>query len=100
MSAPDQDSHVVPFDLEAPVPVMFWDPLEFILAVILMGFGMLANMWALGLLAGAGVLIGSRYLKRGAKRGTMQHFMWAYGLQLDASLTKQFRPAWLNDFIE
>lgn len=79
---------------------MFWEPLEFVLALCLMGFGIIANVWLLGLAAGMGVLLGARYLKRGAKRGAMQHFMWAHGLQLDASLTKKFKPAWLNDYIE
>ena len=96
----DQQSHMVPFDLEAPVPIMFWDPLEFVLSLSLMGFGMISNLWFLGMIAGVGVLFGARYLKRGAKRGAMQHFMWAHGLQLDPSLSKMFKPAWLNDFIE
>ncbi len=96
----DQESHAVPFDLEAPIPIMFWDPLEFVLAITLMGFGIVAHAWIFGCIAGAGVLMGSRYLKRGAKRGAMQHFLWAHGLQLDANLAKMFKPAWLNDFIE
>jgi hypothetical protein len=95
----DED-HVVPFDLEAPIPIMFWEPLEFILAVCLMGFGIIAHMWVFGLVAGAGVLVGSRYLKRGAKRGAMQHYLWAHGLQLDPALVKKFKPAWLNDYIQ
>lgn len=100
MSSIDHESHLVPFELEAPVPIMFWEPLEFILAIILMGFGILSQMWLLGLAAGTGVLIGSRYLKRGAKRGAMQHYLWAHGLQLDPPLSKKFKPAWLNDFTE
>lgn len=94
------ESHQMPFDLEAPIPIMFWDPLEFVLAITLMGFGIIAHAWMLGCLGGAGVLIGSRYLKRGAKRGAMQHFMWAHGLQLDSALVKKFKPSWLNDFNE
>lgn len=96
----EEQSHVVPYDLEAPIPIMFWEPLEFVLAICLMGFGIIAHLWVFGLLAGAGVLLGSRYLKRGAKRGAMQHFLWAHGLQLDSGLAKKFKPAWLNDFIE
>lgn len=94
------EAHVVPYDLEAPIPIMFWEPLEFILAICLMGFGIIAHVWIFGLLAGAGVLIGSRYLKRGSKRGAMQHYMWAHGLQLDPALVKKFKPAWLNDYIQ
>lgn len=95
-----EESHRVPFDLEAPIPIMFWEPLEFILAITLMGFGIVAHAWMLGCLSGAAVLMGSRYLKRGAKRGAMQHFMWAHGLQLDPALSKKFKPSWLNDFNE
>lgn len=94
------EKHVMPYDLEAPIPIMFWEPLEFILAICLMGFGIVAHVWVIGLLGGAGVLIGSRYLKRGAKRGAMQHFLWGHGLQLDNPLNKKFKPAWLNDYIE
>jgi len=97
----DAEAHLVPaYDLESPIPIMFWEPLEFVLALCLMGFGIIANVWLLGLAAGMGVLFGARYLKRGAKRGAMQHFMWAHGLQLDAALTKKFKPAWLNDYID
>lgn len=93
-------SHAVPYGIEDPVPIMFWDPLEFVMAVTLMGFGIITNLVLLGLVGSVGVLIGARYLKRGAKKGAMQHFMWSLGLQLDAPLTKRFKPAWVNDLIE
>lgn len=96
----DAEAHVFPFDLEAPIPIMFWDPLEFVLALILMGFGIISHLWVFGLLGGLGVLFGARYLKRGAKRGAMQHYLWAHGLQLDNSLKTKFKPAWLNDFTD
>ncbi|KWU17814.1 type IV conjugative transfer system protein TraL [Burkholderia cenocepacia] len=96
----DQESHAVPFDLEAPIPIMFWDPLEFTLAICLMGFGIISHLWIFGLLGGGGVLIGARYLKRGSKRGAMQHFLWAHGLELDPALKGRFKPSWLNDFTE
>ena len=96
----DEQAHMVVFDIEAPIPIMFWEPLEFVMALTFMGFGIISNLWVLGMAAGAGILIGSRYLKRGAKRGAMQHYMWSHGLQLDSSLTKLFRPSWVNEFIE
>lgn len=96
----NEEAHVVPFALEDPVPIMFWEPMEFILAILFMGFGVVTHLWILGLLGSAGILVGSRYLKRGAKRGAMQHFLWAHGLQLDVALSKKFKPAWLNDFTQ
>lgn len=96
----DQEAHIVPFELESPIPILFWDPLEFVLAITLMGFGVVANLWIFGCIGGAAVLMGARYLKRGSKKGAMQHFLWAHGLQLDVPLTKKFKPAWLNDYID
>jgi hypothetical protein len=100
MSQFDAESHCIPFDIEAPTPIMFWEPLEFILGVSFMGLGIVMNAFVVGVLCGTGVLVGARYLKRGAKRGAMQHFLWAKGLQLDPNLGQKFKPSWLNDFIE
>lgn len=96
----DHTAHQVPFDLEEPIPIMFWDPLEFVLAVTLMGFGIVTNLFLLGLAGAAGVLVGAKYLKRGAKRGAMQHWLWALGLTLDKALADKFKAAYLNDFID
>lgn len=96
----DEQAHIVAFDIEAPIPIMFWEPLEFVMALTFMGFGIISNLWILGMLAGTTVLVGSRYLKRGSKRGAMQHYMWSLGLQLDQSLSKLFKPSWINEFIE
>jgi len=100
MSQFDPQSHTVPHRLEDPIPIMFWDPLEFVLAVALMGFGTVMNLWVIGMIAGMGVLLGSRYLKRGSKRGAMQHMLWAMGLQLDQPIAKRYPPAWVNEFVE
>ena len=90
----------MPHGLEAPIPIMFWDPLEFVFAITLMGFGVVTKLWLFGMIAGAGVLWGAKYLKRGSKRGSVQHLFWAYGVQMDNSLRTKFQPSWLNDFIE
>lgn len=97
----DDMAHLVPpADIEAPVPILFWEPVEFIVALTLAGFGMLAQMFPLGIVLAASVLVGARYLKRGAKRGAVQHFLWSMGLQLDPGLKSKFPPAWVNEFIE
>lgn len=96
----DEQSHQVPFGIEAPVPIMFWDPLEFTLAVISLGFGVISGMWMLGVICCGLVLVGSKRLKRGQKAGAMQHMLWSYGLQIDPLLKKAYKPSWINDFIE
>lgn len=79
---------------------MFWDPLEFILAVTLIGFGLALNLFVVGVAASIGVLYGSRALKRGSKKGAAQHYIWALGLNIDKFLADNFMPAEKNDFIE
>ena len=95
----DSASHVVPHRLEEPIPILFWSPTDFVLALSLMGFGLVMDLWVFGMVGGAAVLLGSRYLARGAKRGAVQHLLWSLGLQLDNPLAKQFQPSWQNDFI-
>src|ERR1700730_4783706 len=95
----DAQSHIVPQKLEDPIPVLFWSPTEFTLALSFMGFGLVMNLWPVGMGLGAVVLFGSRYLSRGAKRGAVQHLLYSLGLRIDNSLTTQFPPAWTNDFI-
>ncbi len=95
----DAQSHIVPEKLEDPIPVLFWSPTEFTLAISFMGFGLIMNLWFVGLILGVGVLIGSRYLTRGAKRGAVQHLIWSLGLRMDHYLSKQFPAPWSNDFI-
>lgn len=95
----DQEAHIVPEKLEDPIPILFWTPMEFTLAISFMGFGLVMNLWFVGMFMGIGVLVGSRYLGRGAKRGNVQHLMWALGLNIDVPLKTQFPPAWDNQFI-
>lgn len=82
------------------VPIMFWDPAEFVIAVALFGFGMVANAWLFGACGAGFVLWGSRKLKRGAKAGATHHWIWSKGLEADQAMSSQFPPAAVNDFFE
>lgn len=96
----DQQSHAFASGIEAPIPIMFWEPMEFVMAISLMGFGIVINLWMFGTVAGMGVLLGSRYLKRGAKPGATQHLLWSLGLLLDQPLKTRFPAPWKRDFTE
>mgnify|MGYP001302874816 CR=1 FL=1 len=99
MSDNPHASHAMPYGIEEPIPIMFLDPIEFIMVITFIGFGILSDLIILGG-AGAFIVVAlSRYLKRGAKRGAMQHFMWSLGMQIDKNLANRFPPAWKNDFI-
>lgn len=93
-------SHRVYRDLEAPIPIMFWEPLEFVVACALFGFGIIAHVWIIGAIGGFAVLSGAKYLRRGAKRGSVQHLMWSVGLMLDKSMQVNFPASWNNEFTE
>mgnify|MGYP006139557089 CR=1 FL=1 len=96
----DMKSHRIAYDLEEPTPIMFWSPTEFVLAITFVTLGMVGNMVIVGFAMATAVLVGARYLKRGAKRGAMQHCLYALGLQLDNNLAKKFPKSWENDFVE
>ncbi len=98
--AADQIQHAIPFDIEKPVPILLWEPLEFIGSIMAIGFGLVLDLIFVGIIAAALVLWGSLRLKRGAKRGAMQHTFWALGLQLDPGLRELFPPSWQNDFVD
>lgn len=91
---------IPPSDIEEPTPIVFWSPLEFVLAISFLGLGIVSKLWVVGLLGAGGILVGSRHLKRGAKRGGMQHLIWSLGLQVEPHLSKTFPPSWKNEFIE
>lgn len=96
----DEQSHSFASGIELPIPIMFWEPMEFIMGISLMGFGLIINLWVFGMVSGMAVLLGSRYLKRGAKPGSTQHLMWSLGLIMDQPLKKQFPEPWKRDFTE
>lgn len=87
-------------ELDLPVPIMFWDPMEFIIATSFMGFGMIIDNWLFGGMMCAIVLIGAQKMKKGAKRGAVQHLIWKMGLPIDPVLGNYFPKPWVNDFIE
>lgn len=96
----DEEAHKVPQDVDSPIPVLFWDPVEFVISISIFGFGILMNLWLLGMIGAITVLVLSQKLKRGAKRGAVQHYLWRSGLQVDAPLRKKFPTPWTTEFIE
>jgi len=96
----DRASHRIPRDVDSRVPIFFWDPVEFVIAISALGFGMLLNLWLVGFLGAVGVLIGAQKLKRGAKVGAVQHFLWRIGLRVDPALRAKFPDPWAVEFIE
>lgn len=93
-------AHIIPEGVERPTPIMFWEPLEFTVGLMFAGFGIVTNMWVIGVGLGGAVLALAPRMRRGYRRGAVQHMLWAKGLNLDPHLKARFKPSWLNDFIE
>lgn len=94
----DQQAHLVAFDVEERTPIMFLDAQELSLVTISLGLGIVTDLFMAGIAVGAMLVVASKKLKRGAKRGATQHFLWSLGLQADPTLARLAKPAWINDF--
>jgi type IV conjugative transfer system protein TraL len=90
----------IPSRIDEPVPVLVWDPVEFVIAITSFGFFMIINMVLVGLVTMVVVLWASRELKKGAKQGTTQHAIWAIGFNMDPVLPQRFPPSFVNELIE
>jgi type IV conjugative transfer system protein TraL len=98
MQSDDRDRHI-PNRADDPVPILFWEPLEFVLGVSVLGLGIAVNLWLTGALLSILILWLMKRLKRGTKRGAAQHALWASGMQIDRAMGA-FPPSWENEFME
>ena len=99
MSEVDDASRHIPTRADDVVPMMFWDPFEFILAISAMGLLMILANPIVGLIAAGIVLWGGKKLKRGAKKGAAQHAIWAFGVMSDSGMSR-FPDPTMTEFIE
>lgn len=97
----DHEKHLVPRDLDAPVPIMFWEPVEVIGALSIVGFMIMFHQLLLGFaLAAVFLWITKKLKKRSAKAGLAMHMLHAQGVPIDGSLHKHMPPARLPEFID
>jgi len=92
------DERTIPMRVDNVVPILFWDPLEVSVAIAIFGFSFLVNLFLPGIVLVILFLKITRAMKRGAKRGTSQHAVWAFGANIDTAL-KKFPKSFENEFI-
>ena len=92
--------HAVAQDVDAVTPILFWEPSEFIASIMILGLFMNLDMIEFGIIGCIGVLVVSRRMKRGAKKGMVQHWLWRMGLKLDPTFSKRFPPVWVSEFMQ
>lgn len=89
----------IPLMADNPVPIMFWEPVDFIAGMSIFGMGVALNMFLFGAIGGALTLMIATKLRQGAKRGAAQHWLWHMGLNIDRALQRMKLRASDNDFI-
>lgn len=89
----------IPTRADDPIPLLFWEPFEFILAVTAFGGIMILVNPIAAAVVSAFVLWGAKRLKRGAKRGASQHALWAFGAARDSGMSR-FPHSTTTEFIE
>jgi type IV conjugative transfer system protein TraL len=77
--------------LDDPIPIFFFDPVDFVLLVAFFGLGIVTKQFLIGAFLAWAVLKLSKVMKRGAKRGAVMHSLWRVGLLQDKSFAK-FNP--------
>lgn len=93
------DPHHIPRGLDRPVPILLWEPVEFVVAIMLLGVGVILKMIIIGFGGAIAVMYYSTKVKRRGKRGMGIHLMWRLGIFSDKSL-KKYAPHPSNvDFV-
>ncbi|MBL4795548.1 MAG: hypothetical protein JKY24_08635 [Pseudomonadales bacterium] len=72
--------------MDSPVPIFFWDPPEAIMAILLIGLGIVFGSLLGGLVLAMICLSAAKKLKEGAKPGQAQHVLWSKGIEFDPRL--------------
>ena len=89
----------IPLTADNPVPILFWEPVDFIAGISIFGMGVAMKMFLFGGIGCVLTLMVASNLRKGAKRGAAQHWLWAMGLNIDQGLARLKLKAWNNDFI-
>lgn len=89
----------IPLKADNPVPIMFWEPVDFVAGMSVFGMGVALNLFLFGMLGCAATLMVATKLRNGAKRGAAQHWLWYMGLNIDRALARMKLRSWDSDFI-
>lgn len=89
----------IPLTADNPVPILFWEPVDFIAGLSIFGMGVALHMFLFGAVGSVATLMVATKLRQGAKRGAAQHWLWFMGMNIDRALKRMRLRAWDNDFI-
>lgn len=89
----------IPLKADNPVPILFWEPVDFVAGFAMFGMGVALSMFVFGGIGCAVTLSVATKLRKGAKRGAAQHWLWYMGLNIDSALGRMKLRSWESDFI-
>lgn len=89
----------IPLTADNAVPILFWEPVDFIAGMSVFGMGVALHLFLFGAIGGALTLMVASKLRQGAKRGAAQHWLWFMGMNIDRALNRMKLRAWDSDFI-
>lgn len=96
----DNSIRKIPLTADNPVPIMFWEPVDFIAAMAILGMGVALHLLVFGVVGCVAVLMAATKLRQGAKRGAAQHWLWFMGMNIDRGLARLKLRSWDSDFVE
>lgn len=97
--AKDVNIRKIPLTVDNAVPILFWEPVDFIAGISIFGMGVALHLFMFGAVGCAIVLMVASKLRQGAKRGAAQHWLWSLGLTIDSALGRTKLKSWSNDFL-
>ncbi len=89
----------IPLKADNPVPILFWEPVDFVAGMAIFGMGVALKLFLFGVIGGVATLMIASKLRNGAKRGAAQHWLWYMGLNIDRALARLKLRSWDSDFI-
>ena len=76
----EQQNYYIAKDIDKPIPIFFFDPVDFVLIIMAIGIGIIFKIPLIGFILAYFVFKLSKFMKKGAKRGAMAHAMWRFGI--------------------
>ncbi|MEX3984233.1 type IV conjugative transfer system protein TraL [Paraburkholderia sp. EG287A] len=94
----EQSLRRIPLTADNAVPILFWEPIDFLAGMTVFGMGVALHLFIFGLVGGWVTLMIASRLRRGAKRGAAQHWLWFMGLNIDRAFVRLGLKSTQNDF--
>tara|TARA_B100002049_G_scaffold229110_1_gene204339 strand:- start:85398 stop:85688 length:291 start_codon:yes stop_codon:yes gene_type:complete len=84
----DGNQYYIARGIDDPIPIFFFDPVDFVMIVTFFGLGIIMKQLLVGIVLSYSVFKLSKIMRKGAKRGVMPHSLWKLGLLQDKGMKR------------